>query len=277
VAGDVRLDAARKETSHPAPESTELPYTIGVKSLCVSSPVRIVPPSGRYQVLFRDSQGVIAVQKRMGKGQVILMANDLIATNWGIAQDDNSVFLVNVAAAGTTGTRAQVAFDEYHHGVGFESENPGGIGVLVQHMPGPLRWTLLDLLAFALIVVYIGNVRRAPLSSVVDPEVRPGGDYFRSMARLYRRAGARDLVIQAIYHRLLRDVRLQLNLSPDTPPLQIVPLFSESFKGDESRLKSIIDRCESSIAGSSISEHELVSLAASIDQFRRECGIVGHQ
>ncbi len=131
----------------------DLPYTNGVNQISVSSPLRIkLSHPERYQVLFRDSQGIVAVHKRMGSGHVILMANDLIATNQGIAQDDNSVFLVNVAAAGAATTRSpgeragRVAFDEYHHGVGFEAEAPGSVGVLAEHMPGPLKWSLVDLL-----------------------------------------------------------------------------------------------------------------------------------
>jgi len=281
ISGDVRLDPAQNGLSHPTPDHPNLPYCGGIKSLCVSSPLRMTPsPSSHYQVLFRDDQGIIAIHKPLGRGHVILMCDDLIATNRGIAQDDNAVFLVNVAAAGTTAAGpglARVTFDEYHHGVGFESYTPGSISVLIQHMPRLLKWTLLDLFAFLLVIVYSGNLRRAPLSIAADLRRHPPRDYVRSMARLYRRAGSRDLVIRTLYDRLLRDLRHALKLAPESKPPKIISAFNETFDANNTGLKSIVVRCDQIVAGSTITELEMLALAETIDKLRRDFGIVGTQ
>lgn len=278
IAGDIRLASAAALRVEAEPYDTSSPYTAGVSSIAVSSPLRIVPShSARYDVLFQDAQGIVAVHKVLGSGHVIVMTNDLIATNTGIAQDDNSIFLVNVARAGANGIKSRILFDEYHHGVGFQSDDGDSASGLWRHTPATLKWVIIDLLAFGAILVYVGNIRRAPLKVARPPQVRASGDYVDSMARIYQRAGAKDLAIQTIYHRLLRDLRGQMHSKADIAPREITHLFTTSFATDGRELAAIVDRCEKVIAGMSISEKELVTLAANIDGLRREFGIVGYQ
>jgi hypothetical protein len=216
----------------------------------------------------------VAAYKRLGRGHVILMTDDLIATNAGIAKDDNAVFLVNVAAAGSNRARSLVAFDEYHHGVGFETNRSGDFGVLLQRMPGPLKASLIALMSFAIIVVLEGNIRTIPVSRVQTVAVRPAGQYVRSMARLYRRVGARNLAIQTMYVQLLRDLERELRLTGDALPSDIISNASIQLNVDSGTLTSIVNRCERCIAGSKLTEREMIELAQAIERFRRESGIV---
>ncbi len=67
-----------------------------------------------WKVLARDSQGVIALEKRIGRGSIVLLCDGQFASNIHIGRADNGVFawrlFRNLAGDGA------VLFDEYHHG-----------------------------------------------------------------------------------------------------------------------------------------------------------------
>lgn len=278
VAGDMSLKTVPADLSHPAPAVADSPYTDHVTTIAATSTLRIVPSAtAGYQVLFRDGLGILAAHKPLGKGHVVLVTDDQLATNAGIKSDDNAIFLVNIASAATHLQDGSVVFDEYHHGVGFETEVEGASESLFGNMPPALRFTLLDLSAFGLLLVFVGNRRSRPLRRVPEVAFRPTADYVNSMARLHKRAGATDLALNAIYQRFLRDLRRELNVFPGTRPDQLVPLIQSQFHVNGQEIYDLLTRCEQIAAGMRVPDSELVNLSSRIDHFRREFGIVRPQ
>ncbi len=293
--GDVSVVAAppAPQTLSPAPIVAAL--TRDVHSLAVKPAIRLqtslaTDPAKGYVPLLADAQGGLLLYRRLGKGQLIVAADANMTSNQGIREADNAIFLINVAAAslspasapasngnGTGAGRRVIAFDEYHHGVGFARGRgeTGQFGKLFNSAPLGLRLVLWHGLAFGLLLLYNGNRRFGRVRTLSTPAFRAGTDYVISMARLLRRARAGDIAITTLFTRFLRDLARSLDAPPETSPGELARLAERRFNLTNNGLEQLTARCVVVTEGEKISESELITLARRIEQARRECHLAG--
>ncbi len=69
-----------------------------------------------WRPLVKDSLGVLAVEKSIGKGKLVLLSEGAFVTNLNIGRADNGIFIHRLVKSLTGGGR--VYFDEFHHGHG---------------------------------------------------------------------------------------------------------------------------------------------------------------
>ena len=277
IAGDIAIVKGDKKAKDLPPFAPNSPYVRNVALLHVESPVRLKAGSNsHYQTLFRDEAGALAAEKAMGKGHVILLANSVAASNSAIVQADNAILLYNIAAETLKNSHRTIAFDEYHHGVGFEShgsDDPFDRDMFAS-TPKPIRFVFLHLCALGALLVYVGNRRFGPLRSLHTPAYRASTDYVGSMARLFRRANAGDIAIVTLYRRFVRDLRRQLDLTPDTPMPQLAAQTVRVYKIDESAFLQFLTTCDEIERGRRITEPVMLQLARELDNYRRSCKLV---
>jgi hypothetical protein len=275
VFGDVEVIAGPKEPVEIAPDYRS-PFTRQARTLRFQSAVRLKPRRGAgYQTLFRDESGALMLAKRSGKGQLLIAAGPSLASNAGIREADNALFLVHLAAVAIGDTKRKIAFDEYHHGVGFARAESAGEAGRLQSAPLPLQLLFWHLAALGLLLVYNGNRRFGRPASLPPPARSMPLDYIHAMARFLRRAGAADASIETLYLRFQRDLSRQLHLPTDSPATGLYPKAAELYNIDPDALKRLAARCEQIVAGERIAEAEMLELARQIEQFRRRCGLVG--
>src|SRR5205823_1741955 len=170
------------------------PYLAHVEKLAFASPIRLKPAAkSGYTTLFEDKAGPLVLVKRLGKGQVLVVANRKAAANSGIQEADNAVFLYNIAAQTAGAAHGTVLFDEYHHGIGFAQAATNGKESLAANVPLPLWLLFWHGVGLFLILLYNGNRRFGPPKWAGPVLARPSTDYIGSMALLLRRAGAADI------------------------------------------------------------------------------------
>lgn len=248
----------------------------GVVSLFVHSNQRLtLAKDAPYTILARDTSGPIVVEKTLGKGHVILVANRYGATNAGLAQGDNAVFLVNIARRSTSAARRTVRFDEYHHGVGFAERTADKKDDLWASIPLPWRLAVFHLTAVGLLLVYNGNRRFGPARVAAPATTRASTDYVNSMARLYRRAGAADIAAETLYTRFLRDLRRTLDVPNDAGIAFIARTAEQKFGPAAAGLHELLARGEAIVAGQRPTETDMLNLAKQIERYRRACQLVG--
>ncbi len=256
--------------------ASDSPLLSGVQSLSVRSAQRLLlAKDAPYTVLAEDVDGRIAVEKSLDKGRVILMANRHAASNAGLAEADNAVFMVNIARECAAAKGRAVRFDEYHHGVGFaEAASDKGGGVWAS-IPLPWRLALFHLAAVALLLAYNGNRRFGPARVAAAVTMRASTDYVNSMARLYRRAGASDIATEILYTRFLRDLKRSLDVPNDAGIALITRVAEQKFGSAASGLQDLLAHGEAVVAGQRLTESDMLNLAKRIEQFRRTCQLVG--
>src|SRR5579871_3119785 len=178
VTGDIEVVKSDQTKETVSPAIANSPYTRNVGKITVASPVRLSPDSrGGYTTLFRDGHGIVAVHKSLGKGQVIVLADTVTASNAAIKEADNAVLFVDIAAATTGATGRTVVFDEYHHGVGFTQHGEDTGDSLLSSMPLPMRLAVWHLLGLSALIAYNGNRRFGRPRLLRTPVYRPSTDY----------------------------------------------------------------------------------------------------
>jgi len=183
------------------------------------------------------------VEKPLGSGHVILVANRYGATNAGIGEADNAVFLVNIAQF-AAGRARIIRFDEYHLGVGFAQRTVSAKDSLWSSTPLPLRLATIHLLAAGLLFLYNGNRRFGPVRIPRAVSTRASTDYVNSMARLYRRAGASDIAIETLFLRFARDLKRALDLPADVAAAQIARAAEQRFGPASAGLPNLLFRAK---------------------------------
>lgn len=280
IAGDLAIIEGDKQAKDLAPFAPNSPYVRNMGLLHVASPVRLkVGDKSHYQTLFRDEGGALAVEKAMGKGHVIVLANSIAASNEAIIQQDNAILLYNIAFESVKEGNRTIAFDEYHHGVGFErlGEGEKSKGSIVADTPKPGRYVFLHLCALGMLLLYVGNRRFGPMQALHTPAYRPSTDYVGSMARLFRRANAGDIVVTTLYRQFIRDLRRQLDLPPDAPMHVLIAQTMRVYPVNESTLVQFLNRCDAIDRGERVTEAAMLQLAREMDHYRRSFNLVGHQ
>jgi hypothetical protein len=276
VFGDVAITEAMARRTEIAPATPTSPYLRDVSRIVVNSPVRLLPaPDAHYETLLRDSQGFVALHKPLGKGHCLVVANNSSIDNAGIKDADNAVFLLNVADSAMRGTPGRILFDEYHHGVGFDSRDPTRDDTQFGSLPVPIRLAVWQLLGLGALLVYNGNRRFGRPRMLPVMNYRPSTDYIGSMARLFRRAGAADIALQTLHKTFVRDLTHALDMPPDARRDLLVERAQSRYGVDGAALSRLLARCEEVQAGQRIGEMEMLGLAQQLEQFRRRCNLVG--
>jgi len=277
VSGDAGATAGAPEVHEVQIDSASGSQLVsGVANLSVRSLVRItLAKDAPYRVIARDAGGPIAVEKPMGKGRVILVADRFAATNAGLAQADNAVFLVNIARKTAADSGKAVRFDEYHHGMGFAERVALDKHGIWDSAPLAWRLAILHLAALGLLLLYNGNRRFGPALVNLPVRLRASTDYVNSMARLYRRAGAADIAVETLYTRFLRDLKRALDVPTDAGITYIARLAQQKFGAGAEGLQQLLIQGEGVVAGQRVTEQYMLHLAKQIEHYRRVCQLVG--
>ena len=130
------------------------------------------------------------------------------------------------------------------------------------------------MLAAFLIAVYNANVRFGPAKRLEFPSYRPSTEYVNSLARLYRRANAQDIVIETIYKAFLHEMHSRLDAPPDADVARVAELAERKFGWNQGPLRDIMNRCDSIVGGRKPADAEMLELARKIENYRRKADLV---
>lgn len=268
LGGDLEIVRGDTAPQTVAPGSAS-PLMQGIHTITAQSPVRLKPaPHAPYQTLFQDGKGVALVaMKPVGKGRLIVAANSDFTSNARIAQADNALFVVNVAALATENGKRSVLFDEYHHGVGFDSPGSDEGGQALA-FPLPLKLVLGNLGALALVLLFNSNRRYGGPRALPETASRASADYIRAMAKLHRRAGAADIALESLYCRFRRSLTHSLDLPADIATPLLAKQAALGLARTAEALESLFARCDRVVAGERLAEPELLHLVHELERLQ---------
>lgn len=273
LSGDLANDAAPNTPSVATigTDRVNNPFLHNVHQIAVRSPIRLrFRPGAPYVVLLRDAHGNVIVAKQVGKGWFLAVADDLLLNNAGIAQQDNAIFMANVAAQAVGKTNRWILFDEYHHGYGFEVA-PEAVQRedIWQALPQPLRLAVIYLVAFGLVIIYNENRRRGPLRSIPLPPALAGADYVIAMGRLLLRAGATDLALQQLYSDFLHTLSASVGTATEVSRDVLLERVARAYQTDVQPLSQLLEKCEQALQKGRPSHEELQRLVRELDYWNR--------
>jgi hypothetical protein len=261
------------------PLNEKSPFANDVSQLQVFGDTRLsITKKEKVTTLAEDNRGPVVVTWKEKKGRVILAAEGIAADNGRLNSADNAIFFVNIAQAQTSVKRPTILFDEFHQGFGMEERDEKSLW----HAIGPAMQSAIWYAALGfLIILYNANRRFGAAKVLSRPEYRPSTEYIRSMAGLYRRAGAGEIALETIYKAFLRDLSSRVDAPPDASVEQVVALSVKRYGWDAEPLRELLRRCEQVIAPAPTGveagktkrkdvEAELLRLAKQIEDYRNK-------
>lgn len=274
--GDIAIVPGDPRPQEVVPREVRSPFTKPIRRLRFQSPVRFqTRTDDAYETLVEDDAGALVLTRSLGKGRLLIMAGSQAAGNASLKESDNALFLVNIAAVTVGNTGRTIAFDEYHHGVGFEYGKSGESVYKLAPLPLQLAWW--HLVALALLLVYNGNRRFGRPRAGASVASRSSTDYLTSLARFYHRSHSSDIALLTLYTHFLRELSRHLELPPDANRATLLARAAERYGVQSAEWGSLIERCEQVVSGVRLPEAEMHSLAKNIELYRRRFGLVGNQ
>ncbi len=176
-------------------------------------------------VLLTVPDGPVAWQIRLGRGQVIALADASFLTNVGLKDPGNAALAINLISQIPPGSG--VYLDEWHHGERSAAATGSGPGDWLTQTPGGFA------VLFTAGVIFLGLVlagrpfgRRIPLAR--SGTRRGALDYVNALANLNRRAGHRQQVMAYYYAELKRSFGQRYRLDPELPDSELIAQVTQA-------------------------------------------------
>jgi len=218
--------------------------TVGVSRISIGAARLRVNDTG-WVTVARDGGGAVLIERALGAGEVVWLADVTPLANNGIERADNALLAIALTTAG-----GPVYFDEYHHGFAF------GGGIWQRLRAGGQAATIIGV--FALFFLLLTRARRIG-PPILEPETPPArtSAYIDSLAELYRKAGARPEALQVLEDGLTRALARRYG----------TVALGRARRADVS---SALEHSATLRTRGGISESEFVSVAGQIVRLRRE-------
>lgn len=241
------------------------PAVRGVRRVEVEGNVRArlggdgLPGSGWVELLAEDA-GAVAVSRRIGAGEVIVLLDPAVISNAGLAKAHNLRF-ADSALRHLAGASGAVAFDEFHHGYGVERTVTAWIA-----RAGLLPATWLAVLALIVDALRRHHLRVGPPRPPPAPERRAVREFIASYAGLLRAAGHRRYAVRALERTLRRRLQDDLGIPVATPPAEVFRKLTTRAPAAAARAYRALERASdlARAPGAEVSDRDLLDLAQDV-------------
>lgn len=249
--------SARPAAAHPA--------TAGIREVSVGG-AHFRGGAADQLVHLRDADGrPVLISWRIGEGRLYWSADTAWLSNERIGEAQNLDLALQILMPPEGGW---VAFDEYHHGYTSPTH-------WWQILRESLRaFTLLMAAALVLFYWAYGVRFGSPLPAPVRPP-RAAVEYVHSMSQLYRRAGAGEVVLRALYRSLRAHLGRLTGGVADLSHAEIARRAAPRCGAAEAEIERLLNRTADS--NLKPSEAELIALARDVENLQRRIDHAGHR
>lgn len=213
----------------------------------------------RFEALYAVDDRPVALRMTWGGGEIVLISDVFLASNVGLPEADNVIFLLNAAGRG-----GDVMFDETGSRLMF-----GEPGVLGYARRAGVHWVFLELAILALLWLWQAGARVGPPVERRPPEPRAAADFVTGCAMLYEQANMSRSVVRILLETLRDDVRQGFGLRG--------PYSQEkaeaAMEGDavvRARYIELVKKGQVLSRQSSLKNSDVIAFSFSVHDFRNE-------
>ncbi|GMU21585.1 MAG: hypothetical protein AMXMBFR13_16770 [Phycisphaerae bacterium] len=223
----------------------------------------------RIRVLFEDGEGPRIASRRVGRGQVIALADSSFLANGMIGRGDNAILALNLTAYALSQARGRnMAYDEYHLGFGqYESGMRLLGGMLFTTAPG---WAVLSLTVAGVMWLLNRGRRFGPRRAIERVRRRSKLEFARATGATWRAAGAHRLALRLLLAAWRRRAATLTGLPIEAPAGQIAAHLARRTGVRRERCEAILRSCEQAIHGTSLSSRRFATLVEQLGNLERE-------
>lgn len=194
-----------------------------IEELSVSEATRWATPAKEWDTLVADQGGPLVVLKRLGKGEIVAIADPTLVENRFLAEAHNARFLVALLLHEPRPRR--ILFDEYHHGHAFTDS------FWTYTAASVFAWILFQSALGLALVIYSRRAGQAGrFQSLIAPKGRSSVEYVESMSNVFSSRKAGIPALEMILRRFLAQISRRTGI-----PLK----NARSNTGDERLMKAL--------------------------------------
>jgi hypothetical protein len=213
-------------------------------------------------VHLQGDNGPVLISQQVGKGKVTVLMAPSIASNRGIAKEDNVHLLMNII--GKQGNKRKILFDEYHHG--YDSSR----SLVGHYRRTPVAGVFLQLLLITMVLFYSVGQRFGKPRPLKKRDSRSALEYIRSMASLYYKANLQSVALRYVYLRYKNLWIKRFGLSPNIDLEELCSFISTRANLEQENFLTTLLKCESITKKEmKLKEGEFVSLMRELENYRR--------
>jgi len=259
----IDLDKSLYPIIHQAPILSG-EYNAGVHDCYLSSNTFMINSKNRLPIAGGGKQLQLAAIPH-GKGRVIVTADAMIFTNYGMARGDTAVLTTNLIRRGTP-HGAGIYFDERTSGSTIH-ELPHEL--LYYLWQPPLRWALFQLaLAGLLLWVFYGRRLGRPVPIPVQQPVTRASQFAVAMAGLYQKARRPKVPLEVLGNEFRRLLIRRTGASPLDSPAKLAARCHEITGLPRERVQQLLERIQKPVR----SDNEVLQLVAEMEKIREKLG-----
>lgn len=209
--------------------------------------------------LLADDAGAIAVSRRLGAGELVVLLDPAVLSNGGLAKAHNLRF-ADAAIRHLAGTSRTVVFDEYHHGFGVERTVIAWVA-----RAGFLPAVWLAGLVLVMDAIRRNRVRVGPPRPPPEPERRAVREFIGSYAALLRSSRHHRWAVRALERSLRRRLNDVAGIPFHAPPAAVFKRLAVVAPSAAARAYRALERAaELGTPGAERTDRDLLDLARDV-------------
>ena len=245
-------------------------YGMGAQNVSISPNTFLI--NSKHEALIGAKKQLRLAAMDYGKGRIIISADALIFTNYGLAQGDNAVLISNLIRKDVP-RGAGIYFDQRVAVV-----IPGQIELphtlLYYLWQVPLRWVWIQLLLAGLLLwAFYGRRLGKPMPIPVQQPVTRASQFAVAMASLYQKARRPNVAADVLGKEFRRTIVRRTGASPMDDSATLAARCSEITGLPRDRIRKLLEQLEKPAR----SDADVLRMALEMEEIEKKLTIINEQ
>jgi hypothetical protein len=241
-------------------------YGTGAHNISISPNTFLI--NSKHEALIGAKKKLQLASMNYGKGRIIVSADALIFTNYGLAQGDNAILVSNLIRNNVP-RGAGIYFDQRVAVV-----MPGEIELphtlLYYLWQVPLRWLWIQLLLAGLLLwAFYGRRLGKPMPIPVQQPVTRASQFAVAMASLYQKARRPKVAADVLGKEFRRTIVRRTGASPMDSAATLAARCSEMTGLPRERIRKLLEQLEKPAR----SDVDVLRMALEMEEIERKLGV----
>jgi hypothetical protein len=239
-------------------------YGAGAHNVSISLNTFLI--NSKHEALIGAKKKLQLALVNYGKGRIIISADALIFTNYGLAQDDNAILVTNLIRNDVP-RGAGIYFDQ-RVAIAPPQELPHTLLYYLWQIP--LRWVWIQLLLAGLLLwAFYGRRIGKPMPIPVQQPVTRASQFAVAMAALYQKARRPKVVADVLGKEFRRTIVRRTGASPMDNAAILAERCSEMTGLPREQIRKLLEQIEKPVR----SDADVLRMALEMEEIERKLGV----
>jgi hypothetical protein len=245
-------------------QSPQGTYGAGAHNVSISLNTFLI--NSKHEALIGAKKKLQLALVNYGKGRIIISADALIFTNYGLAQDDNAILVTNLIRNDVP-RGAGIYFDQ-RVAIAPPQELPHTLLYYLWQIP--LRWVWIQLLLAGLLLwAFYGRRIGKPMPIPVQQPVTRASQFAVAMAALYQKARRPKVVADVLGKEFRRTIVRRTGASPMDNAAILAERCSEMTGLPREQIRKLLEQIEKPVR----SDADVLRMALEMEEIERKLGV----